>query len=110
MDQSALWLGDSGDEEFACIVGVRRGHGDAIDRRDHVHTVGHQYPDVVARADAQRVQTTTDAHGVLARTLERLPATVDALVGRDARIESFAPASDIAAMAQQYLHSRLFRS
>jgi urease accessory protein UreF len=27
-----------------------------------------------------------------------------------ARPESFAPAMDVAAMAQQYLHSRLFRS
>jgi urease accessory protein UreF len=35
---------------------------------------------------------------------------VDGIIARDARIESFAPAIDIAAMTQQYLHSRLFRS
>jgi urease accessory protein len=52
----------------------------------------------------------TDAHALLARTLERVPAAVDLVVGRDARVESFAPAADIAAMTQQYLHSRLFRS
>jgi len=52
----------------------------------------------------------TDAHALLARTLERVPATVDLIASRDARIESFAPAADIAAMTQQYVHSRLFRS
>ena len=52
----------------------------------------------------------TDAHALLARTLERVPAAVDLAAGRDARVESFAPAADIAAMTQQYLHSRLFRS
>lgn len=52
----------------------------------------------------------TDAHLLLARAIDRLPATVDAIVRRDARMESFTPAMDIAAMSQQYLHSRLFRS
>ena len=52
----------------------------------------------------------TGAHARLARALERVPAAVDAIVRRDARIESFTPALDIAAMSQQYLHSRLFRS
>jgi urease accessory protein len=51
----------------------------------------------------------TDAHARLARTLERVPLVVDAMTTRT-RPESFAPAMDIAAMAQQYLHSRLFRS
>ncbi len=51
----------------------------------------------------------TDAHVRLAETLTRVPAVVDAMVTR-ARPESFAPAMDVAAMAQQYLHSRLFRS
>ena len=50
----------------------------------------------------------TDAHALLARTLERVPAVVELVASRDARIESFAPALDIAAMRQQYLHSRLF--
>jgi urease accessory protein len=52
----------------------------------------------------------TDAHLLLARALERVPALVDEIAARDARIESFTPAMDIAAMSQQYLHSRLFRS
>jgi urease accessory protein len=52
----------------------------------------------------------TDAHSLLARTLERVPVVVDAIAGRDADPESFTPAMDIAAMSQQYLHSRLFRS
>ena len=52
----------------------------------------------------------TDAHALLARTLERVPAVVDLAASRQAHLESFAPAVDIAAMTQQYLHSRLFRS
>jgi urease accessory protein UreF len=52
----------------------------------------------------------TDAHRLLARTLGRVPAVVDGIIERDGRVESFAPALDIAAMTQQYLHSRLFRS
>jgi urease accessory protein UreF len=39
-----------------------------------------------------------------------VPGIVDAVATRDERIESFSPALDIAAMTQQYLHSRLFRS
>jgi urease accessory protein UreF len=35
---------------------------------------------------------------------------VDGIIERDGQIESFSPALDIAAMTQQYLHSRLFRS
>jgi urease accessory protein len=52
----------------------------------------------------------SDAHALLARTLDRVPATVDAIAQRDSGLESFTPAMDIAAMSQQYLHSRLFRS
>jgi urease accessory protein len=52
----------------------------------------------------------TDAHLLLARTLDRLPAVADGIIERDGRLESFSPALDIAAMTQQYLHSRLFRS
>ena len=51
----------------------------------------------------------TDAHVRLAEVLTRVPAVVDAMTTR-ARPESFAPAMDVAVMAQQYLHSRLFRS
>jgi urease accessory protein len=52
----------------------------------------------------------TEAHALLARTLEGVPQMVAAIEQRGARIQSFAPAADIAAMTQQYLHSRLFRS
>jgi urease accessory protein len=52
----------------------------------------------------------TDAHSLLARTLERVPMVVDAIAVRNADPESFTPAMDMAAMSQQYLHSRLFRS
>jgi urease accessory protein len=52
----------------------------------------------------------TDAHRLLAGALTRVPHVVDRIVGRGGRIESFSPALDIAAMTQQYLHSRLFRS
>ncbi len=51
----------------------------------------------------------TDAHARLAEVLTRVPAVVDAMTTR-ARPQSFAPAMDVSAMAQQYLHSRLFRS
>jgi urease accessory protein len=52
----------------------------------------------------------TDAHALLARTLERVPAVAELVASRNARLESFAPAVDIAAMTHQYMHSRLFRS
>ncbi|HMD33446.1 MAG TPA: urease accessory UreF family protein [Vicinamibacterales bacterium] len=52
----------------------------------------------------------TDAHALLARTLDRAPAIARDIVDRDAEIESFAPAMDIAQMNQQHVHSRLFRS
>ena len=52
----------------------------------------------------------TDAHALLARTLARVPAAVEAIAARDAAPQSFTPAMDLAAMSQQYLHSRLFRS
>ncbi len=51
----------------------------------------------------------TDAHTQLAETLGRVPLVVEAMTTR-ARPESFTPAMDVTAMAQQYLHSRLFRS
>jgi urease accessory protein len=51
----------------------------------------------------------TDAHAQLARVLRRVPAVVEAMTRRSS-IESFAPAMDIALMAQPHLHSRLFRS
>lgn len=52
----------------------------------------------------------TDAHRLLSRALERVPAVVDRVEAGDGVCESFTPMMDIAAMTQQYLHSRLFRS
>ena len=52
----------------------------------------------------------TDAHRALAAALAEVPRVVDAIAGRGGRIESFSPALDIAAMTQQYLQSRRFRS
>ena len=52
----------------------------------------------------------TDAHRRLSRTLERVPAVVDRIAADNHQPESFTPMMDIAAMTQQYLHSRLFRS
>jgi len=51
----------------------------------------------------------TEAHARLATALGRAPMVVEAMTTR-ARPESFTPAMDISAMAQPYLHSRLFRS
>jgi len=51
-----------------------------------------------------------EAHALLARALDRVPPVVDAIASRGGDLESFAPALDIAAMSQQYVHSRLFRS
>lgn len=50
------------------------------------------------------------AHALLAEALVRVPAMADAVIARTRPVESFAPAMDLAAMSQQYLHSRLFRS
>jgi urease accessory protein len=55
----------------------------------------------------------TDAHALLAREVDRVPAVVDGVIARGlaaGRVESFSPALDLAAMTQQYLHTRLFRS
>jgi urease accessory protein UreF len=51
-----------------------------------------------------------DAHARLAALLACVPETVEAIVAGDARLRSFTPAMDIAAMRQQYGESRLFRS
>jgi len=51
-----------------------------------------------------------DAHALLSRTLERVPALADGVLANQARVESFTPAMDVAAMTQQYVASRLFRS
>lgn len=55
-----------------------------------------------------------EAHRLLADALDCVPATLDAMLegddNNDWAPEAFAPALDIAAMTQQYLHTRLFRS
>jgi urease accessory protein len=52
----------------------------------------------------------TEAHRLLRRQLERVPAILDGILSRNARPECFAPAFDLAQMTQQYVRSRLFRS
>lgn len=52
----------------------------------------------------------SEAHGLLARMLERVPAAAARVAESPARPSSYTPALDVAAMSQQYLHSRLFRS
>ena len=52
----------------------------------------------------------TDAHRLLSLALARVPSSIDDVLARRARPESFAPALDIAQMSHQYLHARLFRS
>ena len=55
----------------------------------------------------------TAAPALLARAVDRVPAVVDGVIARNRageQVASFSPAMDLAAMTQQYLHSRLFRS
>jgi urease accessory protein len=52
----------------------------------------------------------TDAHRSLSRALAQVPCTIDDVLTRNARPESFTPALDIAQMTQPYVHTRLFRS
>lgn len=51
-----------------------------------------------------------EAHLLLARTLDRVPMVVSGLIERGEMPSAFMPAMDLAAMSQQYVHSRLFRS
>ena len=51
-----------------------------------------------------------EAHQLLSRVLDRVPAVMDAVIARQAEPESFMPALDIAQMTHPYVHSRLFRS
>jgi urease accessory protein len=54
-----------------------------------------------------------EAHALLAATLERVPAVVDAIAlrcERGERLGAFGPAIDIAVMGQQHVRSRLFLS
>ncbi len=51
-----------------------------------------------------------EAHALLAATLGRVPDTVDRVLASLDPPSAFVPALDIAAMSQQYVRSRLFRS
>jgi urease accessory protein len=51
-----------------------------------------------------------EGHALLAATLARVPAIVDAVRSDPAPLRSFTPALDVMTMSQQYGHSRLFRS
>jgi urease accessory protein len=92
----------------ACVCA---GGGATVDRRDAVAAFAYTRLAATVSAAMRLISIGQgDAHALLARTLTRVPAVVDAIAERDAPLESFAPAMDIAAMSQQYLHSRLFRS
>jgi urease accessory protein len=51
-----------------------------------------------------------EAHGLLAAALTRAPEVVEGVMRSERAPSAFAPAVDLAAMSQQYVHSRLFRS
>ncbi len=51
-----------------------------------------------------------EAHLRLADALARVPSLVDGVLARGEQPAAFLPALDLAAMNQQYVHSRLFRS
>jgi urease accessory protein len=93
------------------FAGASASAAPAIDRRDAVEAFAYTRLAATISA-AMRLMPIgqTDAHTHLAQTLARVPVVVDAIAARDADPESFAPAMDLAAMSQQYLHSRLFRS
>jgi len=52
----------------------------------------------------------TDGQRLLSAALARVPGVAAAIVARAQEPRSFAPLLDVAAMSQQYGHSRLFRS
>jgi urease accessory protein len=83
----------------------------AIPRRDAIG--GYAYTRLASTASAAMRLVPigqTAAHCVLAQALERVPAAVDAIEASTAPLECFTPLMDIAAMSQQYMESRLFRS
>jgi urease accessory protein len=82
-----------------------------VERRDAVEAFAYTRLAATASA-AMRLMPIgqAGAHALLAHALERVPAVAAGIAARDAQLESFAPALDIEAMRQQYLHSRLFRS
>ncbi len=83
----------------------------AIDRRTAVEAFAYTRLASTASAAMRLIPIgQTDTHALLARALDRVPAIVEAALAPGSRPESFAPSVDIAAMRQQYLHSRLFRT
>ena len=81
-----------------------------VDRRESVEAYAYTRLAATASAAMRLLPIgQTDAHRLLAAALRDVPRVVDRVVA-GGRIESFSPALDIAAMTQQYLHSRLFRS
>lgn len=111
-------------QQAIALAGRERGFGPAlpiafagacacsgVERRDAVEAFAYtRLAATVSAAMRLMPLGQTEAHTMLARTLERVPEVVDDIARRGGRIESFAPAADIAAMTQQYVHSRLFRS
>ena len=82
-----------------------------VDRRESVEAYAYTRLAATASAAMRLLPIgQTDAHRLLAGALRDVPRVVDRIVAGGGRIESFSPALDIAAMSQQYLHSRLFRS
>ena len=82
-----------------------------VDRRPAVEALAYTRLAATVSAAMRLVAVgQTEAHALLSRTLDRVPATVDLIARLAAVPESFTPAADIAAMSQQYLHSRLVRS
>ena len=83
----------------------------AIARRDAV--AGYAYTRLASTVSAaMRLMPIGQAaaHRALVQTLERIPPAVAAIEASPAPLECFSPLMDIAAMTQQYLESRLFRS
>lgn len=74
---------------------------------------GYQYTRLAATVSAaMRLMAIgqREAHALLADVLDRVPAGLDCIVASDEPPSAFTPALDVAAMSQQYIHSRLFRS
>jgi len=83
----------------------------AIDRRESVEAYAYTRLAATASAAMRLLPIgQTEAHRVLAAALDEVPRVADGIAARGGRITSFSPALDIAAMTQQYLHSRVFRS
>jgi len=83
-----------------------------VERRDAVESYAYTRLAATVSAAMRLVPLgQIEAHALLARALERVPHVVDRIAARGGgALESFAPALDMAAMRQQYVHSRLFRS